>query len=343
MLPESLRTRMIRNKPIERDGRTMSPAMQIILYILEKRRITTDIENIGVKKIRDFYDTTAVLLQKRPPRIKTVDHMIDLDDDQIMIREYIPKDFKANDHSMLFFHGGGFSIGSIKTHDPVCKFLSKMLGWKIFSVEYRLAPEHRFPTPLEDCDQAMDWLIKNADEFEIDMNKIAIGGDSAGGNLAACLCIKRIEEGKIEPERQILFYPAVDTGGDYESIKTFTDGYFLLTKELLEWFGNNYIDESEKNISKNRELGKNIVLRILAMLVNEAADAYYLNIASKKDIDLAMTKGVNYPKGLLKWADEIGVDTIFKILETLYNKYCEDRYRPSPILRKMTKENIKFY
>ena len=245
MLPESLRTRMIRNKPIERDGRTMSPAMQIILYILEKRRITTDIENIGVKKIRDFYDTTAVLLQKRPPRIKTVDHMIDLDDDQIMIREYIPKDFKANDHSMLFFHGGGFSIGSIKTHDPVCKFLSKMLGWKIFSVEYRLAPEHRFPRPLEDCDQAMDWLIKNADEFEIDTNKIAIGGDSAGGNLAACLCIKRIEEGKIEPERQILFYPAVDTGGDYESIKTFTDGYFLLTKELLEWFGNNYIDESD--------------------------------------------------------------------------------------------------
>ena len=105
----------------------------------------------------------------------------------------------------------------------------------------------------------------------------------------------------------------------------------------------NYTDESEKNISKNRELGKNIVLRILAMLVNEAADAYYLNIASKKDIDLAMTKGVNYPKGLLKWADEIGIDTIFKILETLYNKYCEDRYRPSPILRKMTKENIKFY
>lgn len=245
MLPESLRMRMIRNKPIERDGRTMSPAMQIILYILEKRRITTDIENIGVKKIRDFYDTTAVLLQKRPPRIKTVDHVIDLGDDQIKIREYIPNDFKANDHSMLFFHGGGFSIGSIRTHDPVCKFLSKMLGWKIFSVEYRLAPEHRFPTPLEDCDQAMDWLIENADEFEIDTNKIAIGGDSAGGNLAACLCIKRIEEGKIEPERQILFYPAVDTGGDYESIKTFTDGYFLLTKELLEWFGNNYIDESD--------------------------------------------------------------------------------------------------
>jgi len=245
MLPESIRMRMIGDRTIERDGRTMSPAMQMILYILEKRRITKDIENIGAQKIRDFYDTTAGLLQKRPPRMKTVDHQIDLGDDQMRIREYIPKNFKENDHSMLYFHGGGFSIGSIRTHDPVCKFLSEMLGWKIFSVEYRLAPEHRFPVPLEDCDQSMDWLIENADQFEIDINKIAVGGDSAGGNLAACLCIKRIEEGKIQPERQILFYPAVDTGGEYESIKTFTDGYFLLTKELLEWFGNNYLDESD--------------------------------------------------------------------------------------------------
>ena len=245
MLPESFRMRMIGDRTIERDGRTMSPAMQMILYILEKRRITTDIENIGAKKIRDFYDTTAGLLQKRPPRMKTIDHQIDLGDDQMRIREYIPKNFKENDHSMLYFHGGGFSIGSIRTHDPVCKFLSEMLGWKIFSVEYRLAPEHRFPIPLDDCDKSMDWLIENADQFEIDINKIAVGGDSAGGNLAACLCIKRIEEGKIQPERQILFYPAVDTGGDYESIKTFTDGYFLLTKELLEWFGNNYLDESD--------------------------------------------------------------------------------------------------
>ena len=245
MLPESFRMRMIGDRTIERDGRTMSPAMQMILYILEKRRITKDIESIGAQKIRDFYDITAGLLQKRPPRMKTVDHQIDLGDDQMRVREYIPKNFKENDHSMLYFHGGGFSIGSIRTHDPVCKFLSEMLGWKIFSVEYRLAPEHRFPVPLEDCDKSMDWLIENADQFEIDINKIAVGGDSAGGNLAACLCIKRIEEGKIQPERQILFYPAVDTGGDYESIKTFTDGYFLLTKELLEWFGNNYLDESD--------------------------------------------------------------------------------------------------
>ena len=94
---------------------------------------------------------------------------------------------------------------------------------------------------------------------------------------------------------------------------------------------------------KNYELGEKILFRILSMLINEAADAVFLNIATKKDIDLAMTKGVNYPKGLLAWADEIGINKILSELEDLYTKYGEDRYRPSPMLKKMVKENKKFF
>ena len=104
-----------------------------------------------------------------------------------------------------------------------------------------------------------------------------------------------------------------------------------------------YNTEEVKNINKNRELGKKIVFRILSMLINEASDALFLKIASKEDIDLAMTKGVNYPKGLLAWADEIGIDNVLETLENLYNTYKEDRYRPSPILRKMCSENSNFY
>ncbi len=104
-----------------------------------------------------------------------------------------------------------------------------------------------------------------------------------------------------------------------------------------------YNTEEIKNINKNRELGKKIVFRILSMLINEASDALFLKIASKEDIDLAMTKGVNYPKGLLAWADEIGIDNVLETLENLYNTYKEDRYRPSPILRKMCSENSNFY
>ncbi|PHR71419.1 MAG: 3-hydroxybutyryl-CoA dehydrogenase [Lutibacter sp.] len=95
--------------------------------------------------------------------------------------------------------------------------------------------------------------------------------------------------------------------------------------------------------SHNSELSNQIFDRVLAMLINEAADALFLNIASAEDIDNAMTKGVNYPKGLLAWADEKGVDWCVSKLDELYNEYHEDRYRCSPLLRKMNRENLKFY
>ena len=109
--------------------------------------------------------------------------------------------------------------------------------------------------------------------------------------------------------------------------------------------GRGYYDYSKElpKADENRDLGKQILWRVLSMLINEAVDALYLNIASKEDIDLAMTKGVNYPKGLLMWADEIGLKNILSQLEDLYSEYKEDRYRPSPLLRRMVKQNKSFY
>ncbi|MFC1563317.1 3-hydroxyacyl-CoA dehydrogenase NAD-binding domain-containing protein [candidate division KSB1 bacterium] len=94
---------------------------------------------------------------------------------------------------------------------------------------------------------------------------------------------------------------------------------------------------------KKKAPAERIFFRILAMLINEAADALFFNIASKKDIDLAMTTGVNYPKGLLKWADEIGIDDVLKMLEYLHSEYGEDRYRASPLLKKMGRNEERFY
>ena len=104
----------------------------------------------------------------------------------------------------------------------------------------------------------------------------------------------------------------------------------------------NYSEDLPKPIEDN-QLGQYIVDRILVMLINEAAEAYFLNIASVKDIDNAMTKGVNYPKGLLAWADEKGINWCVDTIDELYQEYHEDRYRCSPILRKMNKENTRFY
>ena len=111
--------------------------------------------------------------------------------------------------------------------------------------------------------------------------------------------------------------------------------------------GRGYYDYSENTVklepNKNTELGNEIVDRIVVMLINEAVDALFLNIATKEDIDLAMTKGVNYPKGLLKWADEIGLENVLSKLDWLQAEYGEDRYRPSVLLRRMVRDNQTFY
>ncbi len=100
---------------------------------------------------------------------------------------------------------------------------------------------------------------------------------------------------------------------------------------------------SDVNPKKDKELGKTILNRILAMLINEAADAVFMNVATVKDIDLAMTNGVNYPKGLLKWADEIGISVVMDWMFELYSMYREDRYRPNPLLKRMAREGETFY
>lgn len=111
--------------------------------------------------------------------------------------------------------------------------------------------------------------------------------------------------------------------------------------------GRGYYDYAEgadkPSPNMNEALGNEILNRILAMLINEAVDAVFWNIASKEDIDLAMTKGVNYPKGLLAWSDEIGLDNVLNTLEDLQNKFGEDRYRPSYLMKKMVKEGKRFY
>jgi 3-hydroxybutyryl-CoA dehydrogenase len=119
-------------------------------------------------------------------------------------------------------------------------------------------------------------------------------------------------------------------------------------KQFGKKSGRGYYDYSEGakvvEPKKEKTLAEQIFMRVLVMLINEASDALYYGVATKEDIDLAMTKGVNYPKGLLKWADEIGIDKVLSALERLYTEYNEDRYRPSVLLKKMMKEGKKgFY
>jgi len=142
---------------------------------------------------------------------------------------------------LVFFHGGGWCIGDLDTHDPVCRQLCQEAQCAVFSIDYRLAPEHRFPAAVEDCFAALRFVAGEGLSFGMDANRIAVGGDSAGGNLAA-VCAIMARDADIKLAGQLLIYPATDWMTRYPSRDDFGEG-FLLTEEAMRWFANNYIDE----------------------------------------------------------------------------------------------------
>jgi acetyl esterase len=154
---------------------------------------------------------------------------------------------------LVYFHGGGWSIGSIDTHDPVCRALANGSGAVVVSVEYRLAPEHPFPAGYDDALAAVRWVAANGDELGVDAGRLAVGGDSAGGNLAA-VAAQQLRDGGPAIAFQLLVYPAVDMTLSYPSIDENGEGK-MLTKETMLWFRANYIgppgtaDERDPRVS----------------------------------------------------------------------------------------------
>lgn len=142
--------------------------------------------------------------------------------------------------ALVFFHGGGFVTGSIDLVDPICRALANRSGCVVVAPGYRLAPEHPYPAAPDDAYAAVSWLSDNAAEFGVDPTRIAVGGDSAGANLAAVTCLRARARGGPAIAFQLLVYPVTDCTGDYPSHRENGEGY-LLTTSLLEWFLDHYM------------------------------------------------------------------------------------------------------
>lgn len=142
---------------------------------------------------------------------------------------------------LLFIHGGGWLLGSRATHDVICSVLSGLSGVHILSIDYRLAPEHPFPAALDDCWAATEWSMNNAKELGLDPRQIGIGGDSAGGNLAAVTALRARDEG-LDLACQFLLYPALDPRLDTESVRRLGDGYGLSSIEM-RYFWSQYLGD----------------------------------------------------------------------------------------------------
>ena len=142
--------------------------------------------------------------------------------------------------TLIYYHGGGFVIGTIETHDSTCRRLANKSRCQVISIDYRLSPEHPFPAPIDDGIAAFRHIRDHADTFGADAARLAVGGDSAGGAVAAVVCQALRDAQEPGPAFQMLIYPATDSSKESASRQQFAEGYFL-TKGLMDWFWKAYV------------------------------------------------------------------------------------------------------
>ncbi len=146
--------------------------------------------------------------------------------------------------TLVFFHGGGFVLCNLDTHDRLCRSLANASGCTVISVDYRLAPEHKFPAAVDDAYAATDYIARHAEEFRIDPQRIAVGGDSGGANLATVVALMAREQGGPRLKYQLLIYPVVDFQDRSASMQEFGHDHFL-TLETMDWFIDQYVKNAE--------------------------------------------------------------------------------------------------
>jgi acetyl esterase len=165
---------------------------------------------------------------------------------EIPVRVYTPSG-KGPHPGLVFFHGGGFVLCNLDTHDGTCRSLANGAGCMVVSVDYRLAPEHRYPAAPEDCYAATQWVAKNGSELGIDVARLAIAGDSAGGNLTAVVALMARDRGGPALRFQLMIYPVTDFAFDTPSYRENGEGYFL-TGGMMGWFRDQYLADPKHGL-----------------------------------------------------------------------------------------------
>ena len=174
------------------------------------------------------------------------------------------------------FHGGGWVFGSLNLYDPTCREIASQAQVIVVSVDYRLAPEHKFPVPLNDCYAATEWVAKNIQNFNGDPSRLAIGGDSAGGNLAIGVTLLAKEKGFPNFKAQVLVYPVTQYAFDTPSYQKYQKNYYL-TRDQMKWFWSLYLNNPEegKNPLASPLLAKDVAKLPAALIVQAEFDPLF--------------------------------------------------------------------
>ena len=221
----------------------LTPRMQGLLQRIQRAQ-HTPLHALSPAQARSSYDAAAEILDlPRVPLRRVVDLQLPAADGTTL-RARLYTDSDSPVPVLLYLHGGGFVIGSLDTHDSLCRQLALRSGAAVLALDYRLAPEHRFPTAVDDAWSALQWLRAHATALGLDGTRLAVGGDSAGGTLAAVCALKARDHG-LPLALQLLITPGTSAHGDTASRRLYANG-FLLDAATIDWFFDHYIDRHHR-------------------------------------------------------------------------------------------------
>ena len=238
-IPDRVKRLLLGGCSVTIDGNTLDSTLQLILAAQLRTR-TGGLSAAGDPGIARALMRNSHSVMGTRVAVPTTDLTIPGPDRPLRTRHYRP--IVAGPAPLLvFFHGGGFVVGDIESHDGLCRMICKDAAIHVLSVDYRRAPEHKAPAAVDDCVAAYRWALGHAAELGADPSRIGVGGDSAGGNLAALVALRSRDEGIGQPALQVLLYPSLDLSAETRSRILFSDGFFL-SKQDMDWFKELYLD-----------------------------------------------------------------------------------------------------
>lgn len=236
-LPMSVKRLLVGGRSVTIDGNTLDTTLQVMLAGQRMMGIDGLVNGDDVATARGQLEALAAGFKQNLPVDAVTDLSIPGPAGDIRARHYRPVDGQGP--LLVFYHGGGQVIGSINTHDDLCRQICRRARMQVLSVDYRLAPEHPAPAGTEDAHAAFRWAQEHAAELGADPKRVAVGGDSAGGNQATLVAHRARGSGPV-PALQLLLYPVTNYRDDTRSQTLFADGYFL-TRHHLDWFRTKYL------------------------------------------------------------------------------------------------------
>jgi acetyl esterase/lipase len=240
-LPARVQIALSGTPQVQIDGQRLAPEQQLSLAVLNRLAAKATIESITPALARQERRRMAAVFGGRPEPVGGVADMTLETPVPLPARHYSPAEAGGPRPLLVFYHGGGFVFGDLDTHDSVCRLLCRSSGAHVLAIDYRLAPEHRFPAAVEDARAALTWAHAHAERLGADPTRVGVGGDSAGGSLAAVAAQLAARDGGPAPAMQLLIYPATDVSGHRRpSRELFGEGFFLTNAEM-DWFEASYL------------------------------------------------------------------------------------------------------